>query len=128
MTLGLTNNIDDLKSDFDFLSNCCLSVEQEKFNPVSIIAHYSSSDINSERTGIVIFRNFDGKIGILEDNEDYTGHGWQCSASLSWFNSEEMAWRLGVAAKYEYYAEYDLRSGLEKNGFIGPCGTEDVTI
>lgn len=74
MTLGCTNSVDDLKRDFESLSGCCLEGERDGFDPVNVVAHWSSGDC-TDRNGIVIFENRDGRVGVFEDSEDYTGHG-----------------------------------------------------
>lgn len=74
MTLGCTNLVDDLRTDFDSLAGCCLSGERECFDPVRVMAHWSSGP-DTDRSGAVIFENADGRFGVIEDGEDYTGHG-----------------------------------------------------
>lgn len=129
--LGSTNSLGDLRSEFDSLSQCCLSGERERFDPVRVVAHWSNrAEPNKygyfDGYGVVIFENGDGSFGVLEDAEDTTGHGCRCSASIAWFASEEMAWRLGIPAKEADPSDSDMRAGLERNGFTGPLGTDEI--
>lgn len=73
MSLGGTNSVPDLIEEFGFLSGCCLKGERVGFAPVRVVANYSAPI--QERCGIVIFENQDGRYGVIEDSEDYTGHG-----------------------------------------------------
>ena len=67
-------SVHSLKEAFDFISGCCLGA-QDGFDPVRIIAYGGDDGGGGEGSGLVIFENADGQFGILEDWEDYSGHG-----------------------------------------------------
>ncbi len=64
-----------LKNRFEQLQGCCLRYENTDFNPIRIIAHGESTIDYYGHKAIFIFENNDGRFGILEEDEDYSGHG-----------------------------------------------------
>lgn len=64
-----------LKGRFDYLNRCCLKYENSDFNPIRIIAHGESTIDYDGYKAIFIFENNDGRFGIIEEDEDYSGHG-----------------------------------------------------
>ncbi len=56
----------------------------------------------------------DGKFGVLEECEDYTGHGCQCSGSADIFDTLEKAMRLGLNAEDREKAKAALSEEKKK--------------
>ena len=74
---------------------------------------YSGSD---DRT-VSLCRLKDGRFGVLEESEDYTGHGCMCSGSADIFDNLEDALRLGISTEDRGQARSAL--GLPEEEVVG---------
>ena len=67
--------VEDVRDELRFLIGCCM--EKAQFQPDDIV-HLKDAydaDYGGERDGFRIVELKGGKIGVLQDGEDYTGHG-----------------------------------------------------
>jgi len=68
-------NVEDVQNQMRFLISCCM--EKAQFQPDDIrgVRDAYDADYGGERDGFRIVELKGGKIGVLQDGEDYTGHG-----------------------------------------------------
>lgn len=87
----------------DMLSKCCLEHQREGWVldiVKEVLVFYDTSGVyppsETERDGVCIFITKDNMYAVLEDGEDCTGHGCQCSSLLSVFDNYDDALVLGL--------------------------------
>lgn len=51
---------------------------------------------STESSAYVVVKLKDGRYGLLEDSEDYTGHGCQCGSSTAVYGSLDDLLRMGI--------------------------------
>jgi hypothetical protein len=66
----------------------------------------------TESTSYTVVRLKDGRYGLLEEGEDYTGHGCQCDASTNVYDSLDDLLRLGIE-EYRCEARDAIRARIE---------------
>jgi hypothetical protein len=88
-----------VQSHGDMLAGCCLEHKDENWHSSivkKVVAWYDTAESyaeGTERSGYVVFKTNDGRFAVLSDGEDYTGHGCQCSSSLTvWDNLRDALW------------------------------------
>lgn len=72
--LNDADTVEGLRKVHASLSRCCLP-DKDDIDPVRIVAHGIQREDNCESDGWCLFENSDGRFGVIEDGEDYTGHG-----------------------------------------------------
>jgi hypothetical protein len=63
---------------------------------------YGNWKTSTESGSYTVVRLKDGRLGLLSESEDYTGHGCQCSAATNAYDSLDDLLRLGIE---EYQSE-----------------------
>jgi hypothetical protein len=103
----MTITVDELRSTFASLTECCLHDPQWSPDDVAeVLAVVWEGDESggwqrgekqaTESQAYTVVRLSDGRYGLLADSEDYTGHGCQCDSATSTFASYDDVLRLGI--------------------------------
>lgn len=103
----------DLYDRFTYLENCCL--HDPKWLPIDVekvLAYaYTSYDYSTwqladdpegycpDGTQVYIVSLKDGRYGLLEESEDYTGHGCQCNSFTEVYDSMALLLKNGLVSE-----------------------------
>ena len=95
-----------LQKHGDMLAGCCLDHPEPDWSGAivkKVIRWWDHSEGldkdypgDSDGSRIAMFLTDDGRFGVLEDSEDYTGHGCQCDSAFAVFDNIAQALALGL--------------------------------
>jgi hypothetical protein len=68
-------DVEDGQDQLRFLLTCCMTNAQFQPDDITHVRDAYDADYGGDRDGFRIFELQDGKFGVLQDGEDYTGHG-----------------------------------------------------
>ena len=68
-------HVKDVQEQMRFLLTCCLQDAQFQPDDIKHLKDAYDADYGGDRDGFRIVELKNGKIGVLQDGEDYTGHG-----------------------------------------------------
>ena len=92
----ITTDVEALKNYLRSLERCCLKHRQNyAIDEIVSVEAWIESE-NDGPAGGALFNTASGKFGAMEESQDYTGHGCQCSSQLEIFETREEAIRLGL--------------------------------
>lgn len=111
--------IEDLRATYESLKGCCLHDLQWAPDDVTeaLCTVWIGEDTGSEwqagektcndSSSYTVVRLADGRHGLLEESEDYTGHGCQCGSSTAVYGSLDELLRMGIP-------EDDARTAIQQ--------------
>jgi hypothetical protein len=68
-------DVEGAQNELRFLISCCMEKAQFQPEDIKIVRDAYDADYGGDRDGFRIYELKDEKIGVLQDGEDYTGHG-----------------------------------------------------
>jgi hypothetical protein len=96
-------------------SRSCHHISEEDLKRIEdkeAIAAWGDMDSSTDRACTVLARIDDG-YAVITEGEDYTGHGCQCFADLGFYQTMDLAIRLGLTDEFRH--EFLADSRIDKN-------------
>lgn len=104
----MSTKIDDLRSTYESLASCCLHEPQWSPDDVAdvLCAVWRGEDTGeqwkpgektcTESQSYTVVKLADGRYGLMEESEDYTGHGCQCGSTTAVYATLDELITMGI--------------------------------